>query len=124
MGPDATFDTSPDGAGGSRARGTLRPVQLTPPRARISGLLAMRLFQLGDLTGLSVTSLVVHFTIHDAARTSFLVLAPMVGLVSLVAFDLYRFERHFRPVSHLGTMALAIMSGVAFMAGVVGTFAK
>lgn len=108
----------------ARARGPLRPIQLTPPRARVSGLLATRLFQLGDFVGLAAASLIVRQVVQIPALNAFLLLAPVVGMVSLAAFDVYRFERTFQPVRHLLRVGMALLSAAAFQAGAAGTFHK
>ncbi len=124
MSSNATLErpTATEATTSGRRRGPLRPVHLTPPRARVSGLLATRLFQFGDILALMGASFFIYHTAPNAALGSFTFLAPLVGLVSLAAFDVYRFERQFRPIRHIGRVGLALLSAVAFLAGVVGRF--
>jgi len=92
-------------------RGPFRPGRLAPARERLSGRLAMRLFQVGDI--LAVAALVLVFAADTPAGTPVYLGSALGVLAAIGLLGGYGFARREGLVLHLARLAAAFVAGQA-----------
>lgn len=91
-------------------RGPFRPNRLAPVRERLSGRLACRLFQVGDLA--AVAALAATFTLDTPSRAPVFVGSGLAVLAALGLLGNYRFGRREGLAFHLARLAASFALGL------------
>lgn len=110
-GAHSAFAETKESAARSR-RGPMRPDRLQSARARLSGTLFARLFQLADLIALLIASaLAMRLTPTPGAET-LLYSAPLIAFLTLLGSGAYRMRAGESRFKRLGRVLLAATAGM------------
>jgi polysaccharide biosynthesis protein PslA len=88
-------------------RGPLRPERLQSARARLSGAAIVRFFQLGDVMGLIAASLIATWAAPEAGGQPFVLAAPFLAVITLLATKAYRMSIRESGLDRLGRAVLS-----------------